>query len=179
MNAIFLSNVVVSKGYNGAPALKFSEKGDSVRFRIGQKIYDTRAENNTRWMNLSVKAFGKTCERIGKMQLKEGSYISIVGRLDEDTWEDSSTHEKKSATVVIADNVEYCFSGEKKNSDNADQQQNYGTAPNGGYGAPAPVYGNAPAPAPANYYGAPAPVQQGNNFVGYEPFGGGESFFNQ
>lgn len=179
MNSIFFSNVVVSKGYNGAPALKYSEKGDSVRFRIGQKIYDSHAENNTRWMNITVKAFGKTCERIGKMKLKEGSYISLVGRLDEDTWEDAATHEKKSAYVIIADNVEYCFSGDKKDSDSANANnphQNYGApAPAGYYAASAPT----PAPTPDYGYGAPAPVQQGDNFVGYEPFGGGESFFNQ
>ena len=42
------ADVVVSKGYDGAPALRFSENGESVRFRIGKKVYDTRAENNTR-----------------------------------------------------------------------------------------------------------------------------------
>ena len=35
MLKVFATDVVISKGYDGAPALKFSEKGDSVRFRIG------------------------------------------------------------------------------------------------------------------------------------------------
>ena len=71
MFKVIATDVVISKGYDGAPALKFSENGESVRFRIGKKVYDTRAENNTRWVNLSVKAFGPVCERIKKMQLKE------------------------------------------------------------------------------------------------------------
>ena len=96
MFKVIATDVVISKGYDGAPALKFSENGESVRFRIGKKVYDTRAENNTRWVNLSVKAFGPVCERIKKMQLKESSFINILGRLDEDVWEDSTTHEKRS-----------------------------------------------------------------------------------
>lgn len=105
MFKVIATDVVISKGYDGAPALKFSENGESVRFRIGKKVYDTRAENNTRWVNLSVKAFGPVCERIKKMQLKENSFINILGRLDEDVWEDSTTHEKRSAMVVILDEI--------------------------------------------------------------------------
>lgn len=100
MFKVIATDVVISKGYDGAPALKFSENGESVRFRIGKKVYDTRAENNTRWVNLSVKAFGPVCERIKKMQLKENSFINILGRLDEDVWEDSTTHEKRSAMSI-------------------------------------------------------------------------------
>ena len=48
MFKVIATDVVISKGYDGAPALKFSENGESVRFRIGKKVYDTRAENNTR-----------------------------------------------------------------------------------------------------------------------------------
>lgn len=70
MFKVIATDVVISKGYDGAPALKFSENGESVRFRIGKKVYDTRAENNTRWVNLSAKAFGPVCERIKRCSLK-------------------------------------------------------------------------------------------------------------
>ena len=83
MFKVIATDAVISKGYDGAPALKYSEGGESVRFRIGKKVYDTRAKNNHRWVNLSVKAFGAVCERIKKMQVKEGSFINILGRLDE------------------------------------------------------------------------------------------------
>ena len=52
------TGVSVSKGANNTPALKFSEKGDFVRFRIGAKVYDARSAKNHRWVNLTVKAFG-------------------------------------------------------------------------------------------------------------------------
>ena len=34
----FITGAVISQGYENAPALKFSEKGDAVRFRIGHKV---------------------------------------------------------------------------------------------------------------------------------------------
>ena len=81
MLKFFATEVTVSKGANNAPALKFSDKGDFVRFRIGAKVYDTRAEKNHRWVNLTVKAFDPTMvERISKMGLQEGADIALSGR---------------------------------------------------------------------------------------------------
>ena len=34
----FITGAVISQGYENAPSLKFSEKGDAVRFRIGHKV---------------------------------------------------------------------------------------------------------------------------------------------
>ena len=113
MLKIFASNVVVSKGYQNSPALKFSEKGDFVRFRVGQKVYDPRAEDNHRWINLTIKCFDASLvDRIRKMGLKEGSFISLSGRYDEDVWEDEESHEKRSMPVIILDELE--FSGGSK-----------------------------------------------------------------
>ena len=75
MFKVIASEVVVSKGFDNKPAIKFSEKGDFVRFRIGTKVYDSRADKNHRWINVGVKAFGPLCERIRKMQLKEGPLL--------------------------------------------------------------------------------------------------------
>lgn len=157
MFKVFATEAVISKGYDGAPALRFSENGESVRFRIGMKVYDSKAENNTRWINISVKAFKGLCERIRKMQLKEGSRINLIGRLDEDTWEDKNTHEQKSVMVIILDEVEYCFTGtgEKKSED-----------------GPKATASPQEQASPANAGNPP------NGFTGFEPFGGGDSFFD-
>lgn len=161
MLKVFATQVVVSRGYDGAAAIKFSEKGDAVRFRIGKKLYDPNAENNARWINLAVKGFGPICERIKKMQLKDGSFVNLIGRLDEDVWEDQQTHEKKSAMVIILDDIEYASGGGKsKDNQNTDEAQGHPAAST----APA-----TPAAAPANNGG----------FTGYESFGGGNSFFDE
>ena len=83
-----ITGAVISQGYDNAPTLKFSEKGDAVRFRIGKKVYDPKEEDNHRWINLPVKAFGALCDRVRKMKLQAGSYVNLLGRLDEDEWTD-------------------------------------------------------------------------------------------
>lgn len=160
MLKVFATQVVISKGYDNSAAIRFSENGDSVRFRIGKKVYDPNAENNARWLNYSVKGFGAMCERIRKMQLKEGSFINLIGRLDEDSWNDSQTNEKRSIPVIILDEIEYASGGGKKENNQAVNNQSQNGANN-----------SAPA--------APAANGNGNGgFAGYEPFGGG-SFFDE
>lgn len=168
MLKFFASDVVVSKGYQNAPALKFSDKGDFVRFRVGQKVYDPRAEDNHRWINITVKCFDATLvDRIRKMGLKEGSFINLTGRYDEDVWEDEETKEKRSMPCVILDDLEY--SGGGKRSDDGQKTTNN---PSNNASAPAPGPAVAPAAAPPENYQMPG------NFTGYESFGGGNNFFN-
>lgn len=159
MLKFFATEVVVSKGANNAPALKFSDKGDYVRFRIGAKVFDSRAENNHRWINLTVKAFGPLCERIRKMDLKEGSHINLSGRYDEDSWEDEQTNTKRSMPVIILEEVEYCFSGSRNSGDGKKA-----TA------APQNPMPNSAAPAAGD--------TMPGGFTGYQSYGGGNSFFN-
>lgn len=150
------TNVVVSKGYEDKPALSFSEEGNSVRFRIGCRVYDTRAENNQRWINVTVKAFGAVCERIQKMKLKAGSFIHIDGRYDEDVWQDEATGETKRMPVVILSDVEYAYSG------NGEGKKDNGH--------------NAAAPAtPKASQGASSP--RSDNSGGFAPYDGNDDFF--
>lgn len=157
-----VTSAVVSKGYNGAAALRYSEKGDSVRFRIGKKIYDSRAENNTRWFNISVKAFGDVCERIRKMQLKEGSFVNFRGRLDEDSWTDAESGEAKSAIVIILQDIEYAGGGTPKENQAADQQ--------GGVSAEKPPHDRTPQKEGHQEGEMPG------GFTGYESFGSSTFF---
>lgn len=97
MMKIFISDAVVSKGYDGAPAIRFfnSENGGEFAvFQVGNRKYDSREENNHRWVNLKIKAFGEICERIKKMKLKEGSVVTIFGDYDEERWTDKESKEK-------------------------------------------------------------------------------------
>ena len=147
-----ITGAVISQGYDNAPTLKFSEKGDAVRFRIGKKVYDPKEEDNHRWINLPVKAFGALCDRVRKMKLQAGSYVNLLGRLDEDEWTDKEgvTHH---TMVIVLDEIEYASgSGPKKERREASE----------------------PAARPA------APQARGSEepfFAGYEPFGGPTPFF--
>lgn len=147
-----ITGAVISKGYEDAPTIKYSDSGKAVFFRIGKRVYDPQAEDNHRWINLSIKGFGDMPERVKKMQLKESSFINIRGRLDEDVWTDNSGNTRRSI-VVVAEDIEYAGGSPKEGSASSKT------------GDPAP---------------APAPVPQedpSGEFTGYEVFGG-TSFFD-
>ena len=159
MLKVIATQVVISKGYDNKPAISITRTNESlaVRFRIGKKVYVPKADGNSRWLNYSVKGFGSIVDRIEKMKLKDGSFVNIFGRLDEDTWEDQTTHEKKSAPVIILEDIEYASVGGGKE----------GNSQGNGTGNQAASQ-SAPAPAGSNDGG----------FTGFEPFGGG-SFFDE
>lgn len=151
MLAVLITGAVVSRGYEDAPAIRYSESSRVVFFRIGKKVYDSQAENNHRWVNLSIKGFGDMPERVKKMQLKEGSYVNIRGRLDEMVWTDKSGNAHKNI-VVVAEDIEYA----------------------GGNSKEGPLNSKADNPVPA-----PMTAEQedpSGEFTGYETFGG-TSFF--
>lgn len=163
MFKVFITNAVVSKGYDNNPALKFSESGESVRFRIGKAVYDPNAENNTRWINKTVKAFGPQCERIKKMQLKEGSRITIDGKVGLDVWEDNNGNEQ-SAEYITLNDIEYATSGNGEKS-----EQNSSATQNGS---------NKGSTSQNNQQsGKKAAPEQSENCDGFGPFGG-QSFFS-
>ena len=96
------------------------------------------------------------CERIKKMQLKEGSFINLIGRLDEDCWTDQNSGESRSAMVIVVDDIEYASCGGKsKEGQGPGQKQNAASQ-------------NPSAPA----------AQPSGGFTGYEAFGSG-SFFDE
>lgn len=149
-----ITNAVVSQGYEGAPALNFSENGDNkfVKFRVGSSVYDKNAENKRRYVNMTVKAFNGMVTRIESMKLDAGMHVNVSGRYDEDTWEDKN-NQKKSAPVLIIEDIEFCSGGPgKQNGDGS---------------------------APADSTSAPSKQTQApsGNFTGYENFGGANPYF--
>lgn len=188
MIKMLITDAVVSRGYDGAPAIRFYDgEGGSTQianFRIGKRVYDSREQDNHRWLNFQVKAFGDVCDRIKRMKLKEGSYVTLIARYDEDTWEDKNTHEKRTGVVLILEEIEFSGSGGGQKSN---QNGTGGSAaPQGGdpQGAPQQVgqgypqqqvgQGHPPQGVPGQT-GQPsgmAPGPMPENFTGYTPFGG-------
>lgn len=149
MLVVLMTGVMISKGYQDEPAIKTSDSGKAVWFRVGKKVYDPQAKDNRRWINLDIKGFNNMVERIQKMQLKEGVYVNIRGRLDEDVWEDSSGATRKKL-VVIAEDIEYAGGKAKEDSEEAE-----------------------PARQPEE---APISTEAPGEFTGYESFGGTDFF---
>ena len=93
------------------------------------------------------------------MKLKEGSYINVIARYDEESWVDKNTQETKTGVVLILEEVEFSGSG---SGQKAGQSSPVGdTGPQGQQ----PMQGQPP------QSGAPMP----GNFTGYEGFGGTEN----
>ena len=177
MMKIFISDAVVSKGYDGAPAIRFfnSENGGEFAvFQVGNRKYDSREENNHRWVNLKIKAFGEICERIKKMKLKEGSVVTIFGDYDEERWTDKESKEKRSSPDAIQ--YSYSGSGQKKGQNGGAQdgtgqgtQQDYPTGQSQPSSYPATGQSQPPAAPPASSGAMP------QGFTGYESFSGGNN----
>lgn len=164
-----ITDAVISKGFDGAPALRYNE-GDSmpfVRFRIGKRKYDKRVEGNYRWVNIGVKAFGNTCERIRNMKLDAGSFVTIIADYDEDSWVDSETGKQVTVPVLIVDEIEYCYNGGNKSESNASASK-----------GSAPVPESPAAAKPTSEATAPAAKEMPEGFTGYESFGGKNPFFS-
>jgi single-stranded DNA-binding protein len=165
MNKVILTDVIISKGFDGKAAIRFNTNKTAVNFKIGKLVYDKTAKDNHRYMNIAVKAFSQLCERIEKMQLKEGSRINIAGKLDEENWEENG--QKFSRFVIIAEEIEYASSDPNKSNGNG--ANGAGSAPpaNGnGQGAAAPQNSpvSPPDQPPQNSEGMPS------GFGGYESF---------
>lgn len=167
MLKLIVTDATVSKGYGDNPALRFfdGERGSSVQFRIGKRVYDSRCEDNRRWINLNVKAFGDICQRIKKMKLKEGSFVNIIGRYDEDIEEPKEPGEKpRRFPVVIVEDIEYCYSGSGQKNDQ-----------NGAQGAS--DQGQSTAPDQSQGQSSPPPASMPGNFTGFEGLYSGENPF--
>ena len=171
MLKMIITDAGISKGYGDKPTLRFSEKegSNTVRFRIGKRVYDSRSEKKYRWINLNVKAFGSVCERIRKMKLKEGSFVNIIGRYDEDSWPDDDTGEVRTSPVVIVDEIEYCYSGNGQKDGKSGEAQSSGKEAENDEPKPPVPSGDQPGPE--------APPAASDNFDGFEGFGGGPNPF--
>lgn len=167
------TDVIVSKGRDEKPALRYSEDGSSVRFRIGKRVYDKREQDNHRWVNINIKAFGDLCERIKKMKLDAGSFLHIEGRYDEDVWDDVDGNTIHTPVVILSE-IEYSYSGNGNNKQNGNGDNAPANEPPAGNqnpsGTPSPQQGN-----PA----ANGQQQMPDNFTGFEGFGGPNPFFPQ
>ena len=111
-------------------------------------------------MNWNVVAYAHMCERVEKMQLKEGSYINLVGRITEESFTEQQSQKEITYPVLILEDIEYAMTGGKK--ENAQDAANTGNS------------GNTTAS------GTPsgASEQSEGGFEGFQPYSGA-SFYDE
>lgn len=156
------TNAIISKDYNGGDAIKISrgEKATMVRFKCGVTVYDSRCENNRRWINFTVKGFDSVASRIEAMKLHEGSHINLFGHIEQESYTRDDGQEVK-AFVFYADNVEYASYSAEKKAQNGQPGFAQGGTPYGNSNAYA-----APAQNGGQYAAQPAaPAQNGGQYA--------------
>jgi single-strand binding family protein len=151
-----VTDAVISKGYGGAPAFHSSEDGRMLSFKIGCKVYDKRADKETRWVNFNVNAFDDLAERVRRMNLKEGSHINVMGNFDMKPWVNRETGEITTWPTIRAVNIEYAASALPKQDAQTAQKA---------------------VPVQDKQEQSALPPEQLPGFTGYEPFGGGNSYY--
>lgn len=84
MNVTFtLVNARINRGYQDKPAITINEQGTFAFFQVSVPKYDAKAENKTKWINISVRVLNKKIvERIQKLNLTEGAYLNLLLELD-------------------------------------------------------------------------------------------------
>lgn len=158
MLSITITDAVISKGYNGAPAFYSSDDGRIFSFKVGTKVYDKKAENQTRWLNFNVNAFDDVAGRVRKMNLKEGSHINLAGDFDMKPWVNRTTGEVTTWPTIKLSVIEYATPPSRSEP----QQQAQATA----------------AAAETSGQELPRPEQL-SNFTGYEHFGSANPYYNE
>jgi len=100
-------NQVVISGYLGHDAeLRYTPHGLAIMsFRLASTQHwkkDGKFEQKTTW--IGVKLFGAAGERLTP-DLKKGSYVLVTGRLEESSWIDRTSQQKRSKIEIIAQQV--------------------------------------------------------------------------
>ena len=109
------TNVVVLTGRLGKdPEIRATNSGKSVAsFSIA--VDDGWGDKKkTYWF--SVEAWDKTAEAVGRM-VSSGKRVTVVGSLQEDTWNDSKTGDKRSRIKVLANRVDIIDFADKSQAD--------------------------------------------------------------
>lgn len=89
------------------PELRFFESGTAkATFSIAVNRYwkDDSGEKKEQTSYFNVHAWGYQAEDVARVVTK-GTRVMIVGRLEQQTWEDKTSGDKKSQIVLIADQV--------------------------------------------------------------------------
>ena len=122
MNVITITKAIICNGFEGESAIRFSKTAageKTCQFKVGEEVYDSRAENKKRYINWRVRAYGSVAERIEKMKLSPMSRINLIGRLDIYLFTDEND-KKHEQVYIIINELEYA-SPPKTDTENADE----------------------------------------------------------
>ncbi len=129
-----VNKVIIVGRLGGDPELKSVGNGQSVaRLNVATSEMwtgkDGQKQERTEWHRIVV--WGKQAENCAKF-LAKGRQVYVEGRLQTRSWEDTASGQKKYATEIVANTVQFLGGGagvERTSSSQADNFSDFGPEP--------------------------------------------------
>ncbi|MGN0811521.1 MAG: single-stranded DNA-binding protein [Akkermansia muciniphila] len=137
-----LNKVMIIGNLTADPEVRSTPRGNNLtEFRVAVTRYTTGANEGERREEtafLDVTCWGRQAE-VAAQYLAKGRPVFVEGRLQQDTWEDKQTGQRRSKIRIIAENIQF-LNGRADGAQGgpAPQQRSYGNnggnyGGNGGY----------------------------------------------
>jgi single-strand DNA-binding protein len=125
-----MNHVIIKGNLTRDPETRFTPSGQSITnftVAVSKQWKNDAGEKMEKTAFIDVKFWGKGGEVVAK-HLNKGSPILIHGELDQESWEDKTTNQKRSKIVVNALSFEFC-GGDKAGGNQQSQPQQQRQAP--------------------------------------------------
>ncbi|WP_297827684.1 single-stranded DNA-binding protein [Mycobacterium sp.] len=104
------TQVTLTGRIGGVPELKFSQNGKAVatfsvvtdRRQLNKQTNEWESTGTTWWRCV---AFGELAENLCETFADKGAAVIVVGRVEEETWNDKNSGQKRSAMKVVVEEI--------------------------------------------------------------------------
>ncbi|MBQ1373378.1 single-stranded DNA-binding protein [Candidatus Saccharibacteria bacterium] len=130
------SKAIITGNLTRDPELRSTPNGASVcSFSVAvNRVYrDASGEQREDVSFIDCSAWGKLAEMINQYA-KKGTGVLVSGRLDQRSWEDKNTGQKRSHVEIVVEDFNFTSNGPRENG-----------GASGGFGSSAPEVNSAPA----------------------------------
>jgi single-strand DNA-binding protein len=103
-----LSNAVIAGNLTRDPEVRpvGSSTVASFTLAVNRKWKDASGEKKEAVSFIDCKAWGKTAEMVGQYLIK-GRGACVVGRIEQESWDDKDSGQKRSKLVIVAETVQF------------------------------------------------------------------------
>lgn len=105
-----LNKVILIGNLTRDPEIRYTPKGTAVTgFGIAVNrtyVVESTNEKMQETTFLDITAWGKLAE-IVERHLRKGACVMVEGRLQQQSWEDKATGDKRSKIIIVADNIQF------------------------------------------------------------------------
>jgi single-strand DNA-binding protein len=118
-----LNKIILIGNLTRDPEVRYTPKGAAVcdvSIAVNRKWKDEAGKINEEVTYVEIVIWGKTAEHVGQY-LKKGSSACFEGRLQQESWEDKTTGQKRSKLRVVAETVQFLGSPNREGGQQAQQ----------------------------------------------------------